>query len=157
MVNSKQPQSEKTFWIVVADESRAIVYTKELKRDPLQELFTLDNEVAREKMADLISDRGGRSFDSHGQGRHTMAREKSDPKTQASIAFAKDIADRITRAKNDGSCRDFALIAAPRFLGSLRDALSTAGNAEPVVTIDKQVVDQDTDFIERLVAEHHKF
>jgi len=147
-VNSKQPQSEKTFWIVVADESRAIVYTKELKRDPLQELFTLDNEVAREKMG---------SFDSHGQGRHTMAREKSDPKTQASIAFAKDIADRITRAKNDGSCRDFALIAAPRFLGSLRDALSTAGNAEPVVTIDKQVVDQDTDFIERLVAEHHKF
>ncbi len=156
-MNSRKSRRDKTFWVVVADESKAIIYTKDLKRDPLQELHTLTNETAREKMADLISDRGGRSFDSHGQGRHRMAREKSDPKMQASIAFAKKIADCITRAKNDGSCRDFALIAAPRFLGDLRDALSVAGNAVPVVTIDKQVVDQDTDFIEKLVAEHHRF
>jgi hypothetical protein len=41
-------------------------------------------------------------------------------------------------------------------LGELRDALETAGNATPVVAIDKQVVDKDTAFIEKLLAEHHK-
>lgn len=148
--------NKESFWIVVADESRVIVYAKDLSSDPLQELFSLENPVAREKMGDLISDRGGRSFDSHGKGRHTMSKEKSDPKQQASAAFAKDIAGRVSGAINDGSCRSFALIAAPRFLGALRDALETAGNATPVVAIDKQVVDKDTAFIEKLLAEHHK-
>jgi protein required for attachment to host cells len=147
--------NQKSFWIVVADEARVKVYAKHLRSDPIQELFSLDNSVAREKMVNLISDRGGRSFDSHGKGRHTMSNEKSDPKQHASVTFAKEIAKRISAARNDGTCRNFALIAAPRFLGVLRDALETAGNARPVVTINKEVVDKDAAFIENLLAEHH--
>jgi protein required for attachment to host cells len=114
----------------------------------------MQNKVARQKIATLISDRGGRSFDSHGEGRHTMTREKTGPKTHAAIIFAKEIAERISKAKYDGSCRSFALIAAPRFLGILRDALNTAGNLVPTVTIDKDVVGQDMDHIGKLLAEH---
>jgi protein required for attachment to host cells len=142
------------YWIVVADESRAIVYAQDLTRDPMHELFAMENKVARQKIATLISDRGGRSFDSHGEGRHTMTREKTGPKTHAAIIFAKEIAERISKAKYDGSCRSFALIAAPRFLGILRDALNTAGNLVPSVTIDKDVVGQDMDHIGKLLAEH---
>ena len=114
-----------SFWVVVADESKVKVYAKDLRSDPLQDLFSLDNPIAREKMENLISDRGGRSFDSHGEGRHTLSGEKSDAKKQASLAFAKQLAEHISGAINNGTCRSFALIAAPRFLGVLRDALAT--------------------------------
>ena len=145
-----------SFWVVVADEFQVRVYAKDLRKDPLQDLFSLENPVAREKMENLISDRGGRSFDSHGEGRHTLAGEKSDAKKQASLAFAKQLAEHISGAINKGTCRSFALIAAPRFLGVLRDALATVGNATPVVSIDKEVVNKDTAFIEKLLAGHYK-
>ena len=143
--------SKKKYWVVVADESQAIIYTQDTTRAPLREISTLENGAARKKIGDLISDRGGRSFDSKGQGRHAMAREKTDPKKQAAIIFAKMIADRIAKAKHNGTCRDFALIAAPRFLGLLRDALETMGKIAPYLAIDKDLVGQDIAVIEKLL------
>jgi len=77
--------ARKTVWIVVADESRAYVYERKSVAGPLQELFNLENEVGRMKSGELLADRGGRSFDSHGQGRHTMTKEKAGPKKRASF------------------------------------------------------------------------
>jgi protein required for attachment to host cells len=144
----------KTTWVLVADESMATLYERSSRRGPLKELFQLTNESERKKTAELISDRGGRAFDSHGQGRHTMTREKSGPKRHAAQAFAKVISLRIVAAIHKGSCDDVALIAAPRFLGLLRDALAKAGNVVPKVTIDKEMVGQDTAAIERLLEAH---
>ena len=93
----KVSSDEKLFWVVVADESKAIVYGRDSLSGPLRELFSLDNEVARKKMDELISDSGGRSFDSHGKGRHTMSGEQSDPQKVAAMAFAKQIAERIAQ------------------------------------------------------------
>jgi len=144
----------KTTWVIVADESAAMVYARKARRGPLIELFTLTNETARKKLGELISDRGGRSFDSHGQGRHTMVKEKSGPKKRAAKAFAKDIAKRINKAVQDGSCDEFALISAPRFLGVLRDALGKAGTVRPALTIDKEMAAQDVAAIEKLLANY---
>ena len=146
--------TRKTTWIIVADESAATVYARKARNGPLTELFRMTNEAARKKTGDLISDRGGRSFDSHGQGRHTMTKEQSGPKKHAAIAFAKDIAKRINKAIHGGDCDEIAVIAAPRFLGVLRDALAKAGNVQPAVTIDKEMVGQDTAAIEKLLAEY---
>ena len=68
--------SEKVFWVVVADEAKAIIYARATKRGPLREVFSLANETAHMKTEELISDSGGRSFDSKGKGRHTMSNEK---------------------------------------------------------------------------------
>ena len=144
---------KKAAWVVVADESSAIVYARDNNRSPLHEEFVLTNDAARRKTGDLISDRGGRSFDSFGAGRHTMEKEKSDPKRQASIAFAKEIAGHISAALQSGDCSDFSLIAPPRFLGLLRNALKTVGNAVPLLTIDKDIVGQGTAEIEALLAD----
>lgn len=141
------------YWmVVVADESTAIVYARDSLSGPMRELFSLDNDTARKKTDQLISDSGGRSFDSHGKGRHTMGHEKADPKKIAAMAFAKMIAERIAKRMYDGSSRGFALVAAPRFLGVLREALSIATTVEPYVTVDKEVVGQSTEVIEKLLA-----
>ena len=153
MMSSAESLSQKSDWVVVADESRAIFYAWDTKYSPLRELAQLENEVARQKTSSQISDRGGRSFDSHGQGRHTMTNEKTDPKQHAAIVFAKEIAGRVAVGRQEGSCRDYALVAAPRFLGLLRDALETAGHSDPLLTIDKGVVGQDPAVIEKLLNE----
>ena len=143
--------SEKKYWVVVADEAQAIVYTRDTLHAPLAEYFSLENKVARMKTGELLSDRGGRSFDSLGKGRHTMAREKSSPKQHLAEAFAAQIAEHIAKVMHDGSCRGYALIAAPRFLGLIRDALATTCKVEPFKSVAKGVVGQDPTVLQELV------
>jgi protein required for attachment to host cells len=83
-----------------------------------------------------------------------LANEKTGPKKHAAMMFAKQIAERIEKVMHDGSCRGFALVAAPRFLGVLRDVISKAVNAEPYAAVDKEVVGQSTEVIEKLLASH---
>jgi protein required for attachment to host cells len=150
MVRPDAPLAAKSYWIVVADEYQSRFFTRATKKSPLDELSSIRNESARKKTGELISDRGGRSFDSHGQGRHTMAREKIDPKTHAAMAFAKNIAEQISDAKQAGQFDRLVVIAAPRFLGVLRDSLHTAG-VDIERTIDKEVTAKDEAFIRNLL------
>jgi protein required for attachment to host cells len=143
--------AERSFWVVVADESKAIFYTRKTRRGPMQEQFSLENEAARAKTGELLSDRGGRSFDSAGKGRHTMAKEKSGPKRHLAETFAKQIAERIAKASHVGNCIGYSLIAPPRFLGLLRDALGTTAAQEPLQTVSKEVVGKDTTFLQNLL------
>lgn len=153
-MTQKAALPEKTFWVIVADESRAIFYSRKTRSAPLQEFLSLDNEMARVKTAELLTDRGGRSFDSAGKGRHTMAKEKSGPKRHLAEAFAKQIAERIGKATHAGNCRDYALVSAPRFLGVLRDAVSVTTKKEPYQSIPKEVVGKDTAFLQKLLDKH---
>jgi len=143
--------AKSVFWIVAANEAKATFYTQDIKRSPLRAFLSVENESGRMKKGELLADRGGRSFDSFGAGRHTMAVEKTDPRKQAAATFAKKIAQRIGRATHDGTCRGFALIAAPRFLGMLREEVSRKCKFGPSKTIDKDVVGQDTVILQRLV------
>ena len=132
------PPGDKHYLVVVADESQAIVYTRETLRGPLQERRRFENEAARLKTGDIIAERGGRSFDSHGHGRHTMEGEKSDPKQHLASAFARDIAEHIASDVHKGVCRGYAEIG-PRV------------TTEPYATIDKNVVGQGEDVVARLL------
>ncbi|MCH9694178.1 MAG: host attachment protein [Gammaproteobacteria bacterium] len=129
-----------------------MIYARDSKSGPLRELFSMENKTGRRKRGELVSDREGRSFDSSGQGRHAMTEEKSGPKRQAAEAFARRVAQRIAEVLNQGTCRGFALIAAPRFLGDLRDAVETATSTPAYLTIDKDIVGSDLATIEQLIA-----
>ena len=145
------PADDRRYLVVVADEYRAILYARDTMTGPLRRLRTFTNETARMKTGELISDRGGRSFDSHGQGRHTMGGERDAPQQQSAKAFAKDLAQVIAAEFHKGTCRGYAVIAAPRFLGLLRQEFATLVRDEPYVTVDKDVVGQDESTIEKLL------
>jgi protein required for attachment to host cells len=142
---------DKRYLVVVADEYRAIIYARNTLTGPLRQLRTFTNETARMKTGELLSDRGGRSFDSHGQGRHTMAGEKDAPQQQVAKAFAKEIAESIAAEAHKGTCRGYAVVAAPRFLGVLRQEFATAVKQDPYASVAKDVVAQDESVIERLL------
>jgi len=143
--------ADKHYLVVVADEASAIFYTRDRRHGPLQKWRTFSNEAARMKIGELIADRGGRSFDSHGQGRHTLTGEKAGPKKHIATVFAKQIAEDILADTQSGRCRGFALIAAPRFLGELRSEISKLMTEEPYATVDKEVVGSDEAVIEKLL------
>lgn len=141
----------KYYLVVVADESKAVLYARETLRGPLLERRRFDNKAARLKTDDLIADRGGRAFDSHGQGRHTMTAEKSDPKQHLAESFARQIAEFIAAEAHRSVLRGYALIAAPRFLGTLRSQLASRVSEEPYATVDKNIVGQAEDVIAKLL------
>jgi len=143
----------KYYLVVVADESKAVLYSRERLRGPLLEQRTFENEAARLKNDDIIADRGGRAFDSHGQGRHTMTAEKTDPKQHLAEGFARQVAEYISGEFHKGALRGYALVAAPRFLGTLRAQLSSRVPDEPYATVDKNVVSQGGDVIAKLLDE----
>ncbi len=145
------PADDRHYLVVVADEYRAIFYARDTLTGPLRKLQTLTNETARKKTGELLSDRGGRSFDSHGQGRHTMGNDRDAPLQQVARSFAKDIAQVIATDSRKGTCRGYAVIAAPRFLGLLRQEFATTVGEEPYASVDKDVVGQDETVIENLL------
>jgi len=145
------PADDRRYLVVVADEYRAIIYARDTFTAPLRKLHTYTNETARMKTGELLSDRGGRSFDSHGQGRHTMGSDRDAPQQQLAKAFAKDIAEVIAAESHKGTCRGYAVVAAPRFLGLLRQEFLGSVREEPYATVDKDVVGQDEAVIEKLL------
>ena len=140
------------YWVVVADEYQSIFYAREKKHSSLQKFLTLKNETARQKVGDILADSGGRSFDSHGQGRHTMTNEKDDPKSHISVAFAKKVAQRLQKGRHGNEFERLIIIAAPHFLGVLRAAMETAG-VQAEHSIDKDLTALDADAIQEVLDE----
>ena len=145
------PADDRRYLVVVADEYRVIFYARDTRTGPIRKLRTFTNETARKKTGELLSDRGGRSFDSHGQGRHTMGNDRDAPLQQVARTFAKGIVDLIAAEFRNGTCRGYAVIAAPRFLGMLRQEFETTVKEGPYASVDKDVVGQDEAAIENLL------
>lgn len=150
MGSPNNPLGAKSYWVIVADEYRATIYAREKKYSPMQEVDSLQNDTAREKDSDLESDRSGRSFDSSGKGRHAMGGEESGAKVQSYLVFAKEIAEKISSAKQRGKFDRLVVVAAPRFLGVLRPVLASAG-VDADREIDKEVTGREPAFIQELI------
>jgi protein required for attachment to host cells len=129
-------------WIVVANNGGARIFTlappaprfkdpealqystEALPASRLVELETLEHPEGRLKSQAIDADRPGRSFESAGMKRHAMTREV-DPKKQEAITFAGQVAERLESARRQGEVDRVILVAAPEFLGLLRDHLTS--------------------------------
>ena len=116
-------------WVVVADQSKARIFTVADPLGALLDVGELKHPVARQLEQTLTSDRPGRSFDSKGRGRHAMS-STVEPARQESIRFAKQVADHVQAAHNKGRCDRLLLVAGPPLLGLLRDSLKTSSGME---------------------------
>ena len=114
-------------WVVVADKSKARIFTVADPRGALLNECELEHPEARGREQALTSDRPGRSFDSKGQGRHAMG-STVEPDKQETIRFAKQVTDHVQTAHNEGRCNRLLLVAGPPLLGLLRKNLKTSSN-----------------------------
>ena len=111
-------------WVMVADKSKARIFTIADPRGALLDEVVLEHPQAREREQTLTSDRPGRSYDSKGQGRHAMG-TSVEPDQQETIRFARQIAEHVQAAHNEGRCDRLLLVAGPPLLGLLREPLNT--------------------------------
>lgn len=113
----------KKYWIVVANNAQARFFEEGGRAGSLEEFANLDHPEGRMKAQDLDADRPGRSFESAGALRHGMTREV-DAKKQHVLGFARELARRLDDARRKGELQRLILVAAPEFLGMVRQELS---------------------------------
>jgi protein required for attachment to host cells len=127
-------------WVLVADGARARVLrnvvTHERAAEPLEELvFTSPKKQLREIMAD----KPGRGFASAGAARRSSMEYHSDPVHEEQQAFAETLVSVLDEHLVAGDFDRLAIIAAPRMLGDLRQALSETLRSVTVAEISKDL------------------
>lgn len=111
-------------WIVLAESSRARILEAANPSSPLTEVATLEHPEARAHETELTSDLPGSRVSAGGASHGGMAQAKS-PKQEHALHFARELAGRLDHDLRDGRYHRLILAAAPKFLGHLRDELST--------------------------------
>jgi protein required for attachment to host cells len=109
---------KQTTWIVVADGSRAKIFLA-VGRDRIE--LKDETAVPHPPSRDIDADRPGRTFDSAGQGRHAKE-PPTDPHDKAEADFLHALAQQLNAAHERKEFDRLVVIAAPRALGTLRDA-----------------------------------
>ncbi|ROT98153.1 host attachment protein [Marinobacter sp. R17] len=139
---------EKT-WIVVADSAHARILATTQRNNVLAEITSLEHEDSRLKEQELVTDKPGRTNDRMGQAQHPM--EEPDYRAQEQKAFASNIVETLEEGRQQGRFDHLALVAAPDFLGLLRQSLSKPLSRMVSESVDKNLVDKDEETIRRQV------
>jgi protein required for attachment to host cells len=113
----------KLTWLVVADNSKARIFSVDSRKGPIEEIESIVHTEARLHEQNMTSDLPGRSNGKGGGGGHAYQDEVS-PKEQENINFARKIANQLDAARKDGKFKQVLLVAAPEFLGKLRNQLT---------------------------------
>lgn len=124
------------YWIVVADSSKARIFSREKKYSSLEELESLTHPESRLRRQDLVTDRPGQKQKASETGEYE-AGENNDPKEDEAEAFAGEIGEQLNKARAQGRFERLVLLAEPEFLGLLRKRLddATAGTVAGTVSI----------------------
>jgi protein required for attachment to host cells len=138
-------------WVIVADQSKARIFTIDDPRGALLKVHELKHPEAHEREQKLTSDRPGRSFDSMGEGRHAMG-SKVEPGKQETIRFSRQVADYVQTAHNEGSCDRVLLVAGPPVLSVLGEDLKNISGVQ-MSEIDKNLGQYDAAEIRKHLPE----
>lgn len=129
-------------WVVVADACRARIFETRALGRGLHEIEDFTNPAGRAHSSDLLTDASGGTY-SNGGARHATT-PHTDPVEHEVEMFAKRLADRLEKARCEGRFERLYVIAAPRFLGLLREKRSKEISRLVEREIAKDVAQLDT-------------
>jgi protein required for attachment to host cells len=107
-------------WILVADASRARVFSVPEDGKPWIMEKELEHPSSRAKATDLTTDVPGRVRQSFGAGSRPAMDDPTDPKEVEAQAFARILAEFLEQGLNHNRFAHLVLVAPPHFLGLLR-------------------------------------
>ena len=126
----------KPIWVVVADMSRARIFSTEMASGDIKEIETLAHPESRLHEQELDSDLPGK--DRGMSGAHNYE-DQTLPKEKQAQEFARHIGNHLSDALNKNSYRKLHIVAAPSFLGTLRNQLSDQVRKHVESEIDKNL------------------
>jgi protein required for attachment to host cells len=127
----------KSIWIVVADNTRARIFTTDGSSAPLEEVEDLSDTGGRLHDREITSDLPGR-VKSFGGGGHAYE-QRTDPKELEVDDFARRIAQYLQDARNENRFEQLLIVAAPSFLGKLRNHLHEQVKKRVCFELDKEI------------------
>lgn len=136
------------YWLIAADSTEARVFTREKKFSPLVEQQTLLHPESRMRGAELENDRQGKTFSSHGYGQSDN-QKPTDPKTREARDFARELSDKINKARARGEFQRLQIVADPSFLGLLREHLDAETRDCVERAVDKNLTRRSAETIAR--------
>lgn len=107
-------------WYVVAHRAGARILEPTDQRGTLALVETFDNPEGRLMNHELESDRPGGARAGVSTG---LYERHEDAHLHVAKAFARELADRLERAREQQAIGAFVLVAEPRFLGLIRQSL----------------------------------
>jgi protein required for attachment to host cells len=131
-------KSERT-WVVIADGAHAKVLQFTPEKPRLEAVDDISFEIDLPATHDLVSDRQGRVFESHGHANHAAA-ARTDPHRELKRGLAHKIADALQTSLADQRYDKLVLVAPPATLGDLREALAKSVRARVTVELAKDLV-----------------
>ena len=140
-----------TTWVLVADNSRARIFSSEKPSSPLQELQDLTHPEARLHEGDLVTDKGGR--DKGPSGAHGISHEQAH-KVDGKDKFASQVCSELDAARAAGSFNKLYVVAAPAFLGLLRKHQSGALKQMVAGEVDKNLSTKDPKVIRKHLPDY---
>lgn len=108
-------------WIVAANHRQARLFSAATESAPLVEAETIANPDADASESELHRHDPGHSM--HGSSRRTILEPQHSGRRMADEAFASSIAKRIETLRVSGSLQRLHVVAEPRMMGLLRQAL----------------------------------
>jgi len=141
-------------WVVVGDGRRALFLYNHGDADLLDlrviEAVVEENPPTREQG----SDAPGRAFSSMGKGGRSAV-ESTDWHELEKEHFAAAIADKINRAAESGAFKEVVVVAPPRVLGEIRQALSQKARGKLSGELDKDLTRHPLPEIEKALARRY--
>jgi len=135
-------------YVIVVDSAKARVLHTTSKTSPLSETHVLEHPEGRMHPRDLTSDLPGRDSNGSGLGKHKMD-SATDPKQQASVEFARKIANYLNELTTHNNVDQLMLVSAPGFLGILREELPTGVKKAVSFELDKNLTNHKADEIRK--------
>ncbi|UEM07869.1 host attachment protein (plasmid) [Skermanella rosea] len=109
-------------WFVLVDGAKTrILRCRSSDPDGIEVVLEEDSREAELRAHDLVTDRPGRSYESASPLRHAVG--GPDPHEAAMERFEAGVADIIDRAASQDRFDGLVLVAPPRVLGRMRQAL----------------------------------
>lgn len=142
-------------WILVADSSRARLFMADTASSPLVELETYTHPASRQHEQEITSDLPGKQKGRglNGSAAHAMTQE-TDPKHQEAINFSREVAHNLNKAHSKNRFRQLIIVAAPNFLGLLRDNLSDSTRRSLTLQLDKNLTQKNPEEIRKHLPEY---
>lgn len=143
----------KQIWILVADSSRARVYKADPGLKELEEINGLVHSEGRMHEQAITADVPGRMSGSVAGSRHTYE-DHTPVKEQEKAEFAREVAALLDQGRQQGRYGKLALIAAPDFLGVLRQHLSAQTRKMVVEEVNKNLTKGTEEDIRKHLPRH---
>jgi protein required for attachment to host cells len=137
-------------WILVAHESGARIFSRKDRHSPLLLVEAIDHPIGRAKNREILSEHGGSDQSWIGSKQRHGVGDKVDPVSKNAENFAKALAEKLNKGRDEDRFDNLLLVAGPKFLGMLRSELPVPTARRVVGTVGQNL----GGFSEREIPEH---